>query len=608
MPRVLLLLFVTCFLPATILAASLPLPTEGHYVLNGVVQHLEDPEKAFSPDQVRNLESGDWQTAGAEAFNQGISDSAWWFRLRVANTGDQAHERLLEIDYPLLDHVAVYVYDRDRQLASYQLGDNQPYHQRPLDHHNYLIPLNWEPGQALTIFVRIESSGALWAPFTLWTHEAFVGHDGDRGMARGLFSGALAIFVVYNLLLFLSVKERSYLYYVCAYTCLLLFSATFSGLSFRYIWPTATTWNELAVPIFLAGTSVFGNLLACELLRLRQERSPLARILQIGAVVGVLVIMATFLVPYQWALTLAMAFGTTSFVVAFIIGIRRVSRGGITERLFTVALAFAVVSSLPSSLAAADLMPLNAISQQSVYFGTIIGALLLSFALASRITDDRRLRQLAHEQALLTTQRAKTELEQQVRERTREQQRLSEHLQELSITDAMTGASNRRHLEQRLEQEWKRCGDTGRHLAVILLDADKFKHINDTYGHAAGDACLIDIIQRSRHCLRRPADVFARFGGEEFCVLLPETDQNGATTIAERIRLAVAQTPVEYEGELIPVTISAGVASTVPDPETPPDRLLNLADKALYEAKESGRNRVCARRLKTSGSDQEGIQ
>lgn len=572
------------------------------------MQHLEDPDKALTADQVRESQSSDWQTAGAEAFNQGISDSAWWFRLRVANTGGQAHERLLEIDYPLLDHVDVYVYDGDRQLAAYQLGDDQPYHQRPLNHHNYLIPLNWQPGQALTVLVRVESSGALWAPFALWTHEAFVGHDGDRGMARGLFSGALAIFVVYNLLLFLSVRERSYLYYVCSYTSLLLFSATFAGLGFRYIWPTATTWNELAVPIFLTGTSVFGNLLACELLRLRVERSPLARIFQIGAMVGVLIILATFMVPYQWALTLSIIFGTASFAVAFLIGILRVPRGGITERLFTVALAFAVVSSLPSSLAAADLVPLNAISQQSVYYGTIMAALLLSFALASRITDDRRLRQMAHREALLTTQRAKTELEEQVQERTREQQRLSEHLQELSITDAMTGASNRRHLEQRLEQEWKRCGDAGRQLAVILLDADNFKHVNDTYGHAAGDACLIDIIQRSSHCLRRPADVFARFGGEEFCVLLPETDQKGAITIAERIRLAIGQAPVEYEGELIPITISAGVASTVPDPETPPDRLLNLADKALYDAKESGRNRVCARRLDESGPDHGGIQ
>ncbi|MFC4257756.1 diguanylate cyclase [Marinobacter lacisalsi] len=581
----------------------MPLPTDAHHVLDGNVQYLEDSDNTYTAAQVRASKSLDWQTAGTEAFNQGVSDSTWWLRLQLVNTSDQAHERLLEIGYPLLDHVNVYVYDGIQQRASYQLGDKQPYLQRPLEHHHYLVPLTWQPEQTLTILVRVESSGAVWAPLTLWTHEAFVGQDGIRAIARGLFYGALAIFVVYNLMLFLSVRERSYLYYVCSYTCLLLFSATFTGLSFRYIWSTATTWNELAVPVFLAGISTFGNLLACELLRLRQEHSPLARIFQIGAIAGALIILAAFVVPYQWALTLSMVFGIASFAIAFIIGLHRLPRGGITERLFTVALAFAFISSLPNTLAAADLMSLNAISKQSMYHGTIIAALLLSFALASRITDDRRLRHLAHQEAMLTTQRAKAELEERVLERTREQQRLSEHLQELSITDAMTGASNRRYFEQRLAEEWKRCGESERSLAVILMDADHFKRINDTYGHAAGDACLIDIIQRSRRCLRRPADVFARFGGEEFCVLLPETDQNGALTIAERIRLAIAESPVKYDGELIPVTVSAGVASTVPSPGTRPDRLLNLADKALYDAKETGRNRVCARRLDNSSPD-----
>ncbi|NVM77254.1 diguanylate cyclase (GGDEF)-like protein [Duganella sp. SG902] len=173
-------------------------------------------------------------------------------------------------------------------------------------------------------------------------------------------------------------------------------------------------------------------------------------------------------------------------------------------------------------------------------------------------------------------------------------------LKNLSVRDPLTGCYNRRHLhEQLLETEISRAQRYRLSLTVIMCDLDHFKAVNDTYGHYGGDAVLQSFAALMRSMTRDSIDSVVRYGGEEFLLILPETDLAGGELLAERLRQALASTPVEHEGKKISVTASFGVAS-VDFATSTHDAHLNMiaaADDLLYAAKNSGRNRVCAQQL-----------
>jgi diguanylate cyclase (GGDEF)-like protein len=167
-----------------------------------------------------------------------------------------------------------------------------------------------------------------------------------------------------------------------------------------------------------------------------------------------------------------------------------------------------------------------------------------------------------------------------------------EELEKTSVTDALTGLANRRRLTTELEREVRRSDRHGRSFAVLMLDVDRFKRFNDTYGHPAGDT----VLQRLAGILRdnaRDVDTVARYGGEEFLVILPESAAPGAALVAERLREGMEQerfTP-EAGGAEVSVTVSIGYA-VFPEHARTPEALIEAADQALYRSKEGGRNRV----------------
>ena len=162
----------------------------------------------------------------------------------------------------------------------------------------------------------------------------------------------------------------------------------------------------------------------------------------------------------------------------------------------------------------------------------------------------------------------------------------------LTTVDGLTQVFNRRYFEETLERELSRCNRYGRALSLVLLDIDFFKTINDTHGHLAGDHVLKHVASSLKTRVRRE-DIVARYGGEEFGLLLPEVDLKGGVLLAEKARKLIEKTKFEFDKTAIPVTVSAGVAALTADLADATD-LIRLADSRLYEAKESGRNKVCA--------------
>lgn len=184
-----------------------------------------------------------------------------------------------------------------------------------------------------------------------------------------------------------------------------------------------------------------------------------------------------------------------------------------------------------------------------------------------------------------------------VKMRVRNHMELKRHrdiLADLSLMDGLTGIANRRRFDEGLENEWRRAARSGSSLAIIMIDIDFFKNFNDHYGHGAGDDCLKKVARALTGAPRRPGDLVARYGGEEFVALLPETSHAAALAIAERMRQTILDLaiPHAYSDAAERVSISLGVAAATPGPNDDAGDLVMSADKFLYQAKQTGRNKV----------------
>ncbi len=177
---------------------------------------------------------------------------------------------------------------------------------------------------------------------------------------------------------------------------------------------------------------------------------------------------------------------------------------------------------------------------------------------------------------------------------------VNEELERQANIDSLTQVSNRRRFDEYLTQEWSRCTREKEYLSLIFCDVDYFKLYNDAYGHQAGDRCLFEVAQGMELIIKRPADVVFRYGGEEFAVILPFTEGEGALKVAQEIKQAISQLKIPHHISEVSeyVTLSLGVSSIIPVANISPKALIETADQALYEAKHRGRNQVVYKSLK----------
>jgi diguanylate cyclase (GGDEF)-like protein len=179
----------------------------------------------------------------------------------------------------------------------------------------------------------------------------------------------------------------------------------------------------------------------------------------------------------------------------------------------------------------------------------------------------------------------------------------SDLLRRLVFLDGLSGVFNRRYFDQQLSVEWARSTRSCSPLSAIMLDVDHFKLFNDRYGHQAGDDCLRQIAVTLKACLKRPADVVARYGGEEFACILPDTTFSDAMSLANDLERKVRALGIPHEASSVTdvVTVSVGVATRTVDSVADAAALIGLADAQLYDAKQSGRGRVCGAQLEALG-------
>lgn len=592
---------------------SLPEEGKGAVQVGNKMLYSIDKEHHFNISKV--LENPpDWRLIEKPAPNFGFTADAYWFTFILDNQSSAPREVLVELPIPFLDDVKMYRLDGDTIAESHAVGDRLPFSQRPMEHQNLLMPFTLDPGHNHMI-MRVAAAGTVEAPLFIWDPEQFLFATAHDRLLQGIWFGILIIMVVYNLFLFAQLKDLSYLYYVGFVMSYLMFQTSLKGYGFAYLWPNMLEWNSYAIAVFVALSNFFAALMVINFLELK-ERSIIAyRLMSLNAIVAGTSFLLCFILPYSFNIRFSSTITAFTCIFALSSGYWNWYRGYSDAKFFCLAWtsAFGGVGFLVAAKFGA--LPANIWTNNAGQIGVMLLVALLSFALANRYNREKELRikaqarSLEHEQMARQSQSdllkaridANIKLERKVKERTEtleqamtELEHANKKLEILSTTDALTQLHNRGHFENALQMEFKRAIRHQRPLSIILSDVDHFKHVNDTYGHKAGDACLKAIARVFKERVSRPGDLVARYGGEEFIILLADTELEQAKALAYSLCKGIRELSFAYSGKAIPVSASFGVSTLNTVGVVSADQLVTQADLSLYQAKNNGRDQVIA--------------
>ena len=595
------MLLLCCWLChiGTGIAAVRLMPGVASIGLASQVSILEDPGGRLSLADVQNRgnEFRPAPVTGDAAINFGYSSSAWWLRVEFEPDPAAPRDWLLEVSFPTLDSVEYF----GPEGAYMATGDRLPFARRPLPHRNFVFPVRLGETGTGTVWLRVVSEGTLTVPLRLWQATAFW-PDSQAGYAvLSVYFGMLLALALYNLLLWISLRDHNYLTYVLFAASMAVGQLSLNGLGNQFLWPDWPTWGNLAFTVGFAAAGLFGALFTRGFLETRRNLPRLD-----GAVTGLAALFAVCIVvalaaPYRLAAILTSLTGVTFAVVAVIAGLRCWRAGRPGASTFLLAWTVLLLGVAVVGLRNLNLLPTTFLSFYAMQMGSALEMLLLSFALADRINGFRREKDAAQSEALATQQqmvgalqRSEASLERRVAERTTELEeanaRLRENerqLQALAHTDTLTGLANRLLFDARLEQSMQQARRSQGQTALLLVDLDHFKAINDSYGHAIGDEVLRSAAERFRAAVRE-VDTVARLGGDEFAIVLAAIGSAAdADRMADKI-VAGLREPMRVLGMPLEVTGSVGVA-VFSGGDLSPAELVRRADRAMYAAKEAGR-------------------
>lgn len=557
-------------------------------------------------DEISSRDPGEWSRVTADTINTWAPEQAQWLRVKLQNTSQTAEEFRLELRWPLLEEVEMQVlreegFSREVRIA----GRTHPAGRKGIEK-NIVFPITLEAGESATVYLRIVDAYLLYLPVFVWSADAFDLQADYRLVIYSLALGILLMMTLYNASLYLFTRDRMYLVYSNSVFSTLLVVLTVTGLGRYLVWGDHPWFMENAYPIFTSYCFLSVTYFFRVFVNLRKYGGWVLQFnnLLLGLWLGVLL---GNVFGFRGAAMGIMGFaGVIGTFGGSVSAIYLWFGGSRAAKFFTIAwtpVCIATIYGILSLFGAVSYFPHLEYAQS---WSFVFEMVVLSIALAERINSERRARESAQALALerqadivQLKEKANAVLEEQVELRTRELQTVlndlaqaNGELAELTITDALTGLSNRRHFDETAETEVSRANRGSQPLSIMIIDIDHFKDINDTYGHVAGDQCLKLVANKIDSVVSREADLVARYGGEEFAVILPDTDVADSRRLAERIRSAVEKIKVIFEGKSISVSVSIGLVGTVPAQSCEVDHLVNAADKALYAAKQKGRNRV----------------
>lgn len=564
-----LLLALALWLSGAAMAAGMALPVDRPHAgpIGLSVDYLKETGGELTIDQAAAAyRRGAFLVSRKPVPDFGIGSQPVWLHFGVANPTDRAVAQRLTIETPWLDQIDLYFRQGGRTLAAYHAGDREPFARRPVDSRYFAFKHDFAPGGE-DVFIRVATPDPMVLPIYLMGVEQAEARSRLLDYSYGFLYGFVIALMAYNAMLYAGLRQSRYILYSLYLAMFLLMNISYSGHGFKWLWPDHTTWEQWSNPILIVLYGTSGLTFALAFLDTRTHLPRVHKaVIGFMAVSGLLELLSILIDSQRDALLVAFVYAFLFSIVMLAIGALSMRSGRKPARYFLLAALSAMIGAALTALSVAGIIPYNAWTFRAVDIGVLLDATLLALALTYQFR---------------TSQQEKLQAEQ------------------LANLDPLTGVNNRRAFYDLTAPIWNIALRNDRDLSVIMLDIDHFKEINDAHGHAVGDDTLTTIAGVLTGSIR-VQDVIARWGGEEFIILLPETGLQEAAALAERLRRAIEAIRLKFIDAEITVTASFGVAQRGRGQQSL-DALISTADDCLYEAK-AGRNRVCCGRQDAAGA------
>ncbi|MFH1058002.1 MAG: diguanylate cyclase [Pseudomonadota bacterium] len=537
--------------------------TPGDFPLGPHLEVLEDREGAWSVDEVsRPPLAASFRPLKHDVLNLGLSRSAYWLRLSVRSPDDAAQVGpagfwVLDFGRAFFHSLMLYSPRPGGGWSGEESGDPS----KPLPDgastsslRSLHLPVP-EPGRQRTYYIRIQSQMVLILPLAVQTARVYLEQVKAQTLAMGLYLGVMLAMAAYNFFLFLSLRDESYLWYVCHVLGYGLYFAALNGVVTAYAPPPLDTMGIRMIFLTVLAAISFTTLFARAFLLLRASHPGWDRALLLTACVTACLAALSPLISIQTLNQTMTVIGMALPVLVLGAGWVAWRSGYRPARFFLLAWGVYGLGGIVYALTFRSVLPYSVWGFHSLQIASVIETVLLSLALADRIRTLRSSHQ---------------------------------RLEHRANVDALTGLFNANYFRERLASELSLAQEMGHNLSLVLLDIDDFKLYNDTFGHPEGDRVLAALGDVIRTALRE-ADLGCRYGGEEFTIILPGASGEQAVPVAERVRILFGATAFEPRPEAsVRVSVCAGVAQA--QARETVESLMKRADKALYQAKAEGKN------------------
>ena len=527
-----------------------PLGEFSHYL-------QEQPDTPLNLDAVRAaLANQAFQPLRRATPSLGIGEPPTWFHLPLQNPDTDARPLRLLIGASWLDEIDIYQLHDGQPVQQWSAGDERRATQSLIPGAGYAVPMIVSPGRT-ELFIRVQSADPLLFDLSLVPPLQQTRDDRGRHYLYGGLYGFLLALAAFNLLLFGGMGTRSHLQYAIYLLTFIALNLAYTGHGLSLFWPGEEMLQRYIILLLMVLYGSSGLWFACTFLALGQHAPRLKAVLE-GGVLSTLALMLALIAFDQHvpAAFLAFFFAIAFALTMVLLGIVTIRHGRSAGRYYLLAVTAGAGGAIVTALTVWGWVPATTAGFHAVEIGMVLEATLLALALANRMRHHERARKEA---------------------------------EQLARQDALTGLPNRRGFFEQAAGVWGNVLRRQRPLSVLMIDIDHFKPVNDRYGHDVGDQVLAAVANLLKQN-SRVGDIVARWGGEEFLLLLPETDLPQASALAERIRLAVAEQAALVAQHEHRLTVSIGCVQH--RDEASLTDLIRAADQCLYSAKEQGRNRV----------------
>ncbi len=529
-----------------------------HEAIGESVAYLADPQGNLTPEYVASLPRERFVPLAQPVASHTFTRAAYWYRFSVQNRSSEPVSRILWLLQGWLDKVDFTIVAPNGVVSHYHTGNGLPFSARAIAVPAPNVRVLFLPGQS-EVLLRVQTPDPFIASINVTTESQFLYSQMFDGIFSGLVYGAILAMLLYNLLLFVGTRERYQLAYVGYLATFVLMNAAYNNYTFPWLFadnPGGQDWMQSgAIFLFLCAGLIFTR----SFLELHQRHLRLYRLTSGLLYLTLLLALSGPIIGYPWHVEIAIVMSSLVSAYSFCLGLYSWRCGDRAARFFLLGTMSGLVGTMVTACTVMAFVPFHYVTYKAIDGGLVVDGILMSLALIDRIKQVRE-------------QRLRAELE--------------------SRTDSLTGLYNRRAYQEISQQEVGVLQQREQAVAVLLLDINHFKQINDIHGHAAGDAMLQHVASLLRQQLRH-GDYAFRMGGDEFLLLLPGLEADQAALLIARLRLTLSRCPLRWQDGVLAVSVSIGSSQWLSG-EPCFDSVLRRADAAMYQDKQQHRDAASA--------------